>query len=150
MPRRSRSIRSVCSVLITLAVMLSGLMLKPKPAQAACAKPIPFTASQIGVSEGGNKVYAIRGSNQEVWAWGQNWIGQLGDNTTNARTHPVQVLSTTSVPTLAGIAAVEPGTYAAYAVTTNGELLTWGQNASREFGNGTTTSNLSKAGQRFA
>jgi hypothetical protein len=65
-----------------------------------------------------------------VWAWGANWVGQLGDGTTTQRLTPVQVLS--------GVAAVAAGQDHSLALMADGTVRAWGSSSAGELGDGTT------------
>ena len=69
-----------------------------------------------------------------LWTWGDNGSGQLGTNTTTARSSPGQT---------AGLNAnwkqVTCGAFHTAAVKTDGTLWTWGGNSFGNLGDGTTT-----------
>ncbi len=64
-----------------------------------------------------------------VKCWGDNFYGQLGDNTTEVRSTPVDVIGATS-----GIKAIGLGHYHSCALTTSGTVKCWGADAGNEFG----------------
>src|SRR5215208_921824 len=68
-----------------------------------------------------------------VWAWGDNYYGQLGDGTTTDRTTPVQVSGLSSVKD------VSSGAFHSLAVKEDGTVWAWGSNGNRALGGGTTT-----------
>ena len=68
-----------------------------------------------------------------VWAWGSNGAGQLGDCTTTARTTPVKVSN------LSGIKDVSSGCAHSLAVKEDGTVWAWGSNYYGQLGDGTTT-----------
>src|SRR5215208_3124579 len=68
-----------------------------------------------------------------VWGWGSNGAGQLGDCTTTDRTTPVQVSS------LSSIKDVSSGSVHSLAVKEDGTVWAWGSNGNRALGDGTTT-----------
>lgn len=68
-----------------------------------------------------------------VWAWGDNFWGQLGDGTTTERLTPVQVDGLTDV------VAVAAGAEHTIALRRDGTVWAWGGNYSGELGDGTTT-----------
>ncbi len=73
-----------------------------------------------------------------VWAWGENASGQLGDNSTTARSVPVAVLRS---GVLAGktVIAVAAGNDHSVALCSDGTLAAWGVNGFGELGNNSTT-----------
>ena len=68
-----------------------------------------------------------------VWGWGSNGAGQLGDCTTIDRTTPVQVSN------LSGIKDVSSGCAHSLAVKDAGTVWAWGSNYYGLLGDGTTT-----------
>jgi alpha-tubulin suppressor-like RCC1 family protein len=72
-----------------------------------------------------------------VWAWGHNYIGEVGDGTTTARRAPQQV------PGLTNVVAIAASFYNSYAIKADGTLWAWGNNGWGQIGDGTTTNRLS-------
>ncbi|CAK0780287.1 exported hypothetical protein [Gammaproteobacteria bacterium] len=68
-----------------------------------------------------------------VWAWGDNWYGQLGDGTTTNSSFPVPVKN------LANVAAISAGFSHSVALKTDGTVWAWGANWFGHLGDGTTT-----------
>lgn len=66
-------------------------------------------------------------SNGDLYCWGINWYGQLGDGTTTNRSYPVKVLD--------NVKSIHPGSFTNGAITTNGDLYCWGQNDNGQVGN---------------
>jgi alpha-tubulin suppressor-like RCC1 family protein len=73
-------------------------------------------------------------SNGNVWAWGANGDGQLGNGTTTPSFAPVQV------PGLVNVIAVAAGDRHSIALTVNGTLWAWGNNDLGQLGDGTLQS----------
>jgi len=67
-----------------------------------------------------------------LWAWGNNWHGQLGDGTTTNRARPVQIDTDTDWACI----AVSAGH--TIALRNDGSLWAWGYNRHGQLGDGTT------------
>src|SRR5215216_3974736 len=68
-----------------------------------------------------------------VWGWGSNGAGQLGDCTTTDRYTPVKVSGLSSITDVAG------GCNHSLAVKEDGTVWAWGDNYNGQLGDGTTT-----------
>ena len=89
-------------------------------------------ASSLNSRLAAGDVHSMYVSNDgNLWAWGSNYYGQLGDGTTTNRTMPVQILP--------GVAAIAAGNYHSLALKNDGSLWAWGSNDSGQLGDGTTT-----------
>jgi alpha-tubulin suppressor-like RCC1 family protein len=73
-------------------------------------------------------------SDGSLWSWGDNWAGQLGDQTTVTRPSPVRVYP------LAGVTyrSLATGSATSYAVSTTGKVYAWGASLVGQVGNGLT------------
>lgn len=75
-----------------------------------------------------------------IWSWGSGSFGQMGNNTKLLTVpKPVQALDPTGMSALHGITAISTGGGYATALTTAGDALLWGLNASGQLGDGSTT-----------
>ena len=74
---------------------------------------------------------------RELYAWGNNSAGQLGDGTTTTRNSPVQVGALTTWLNISS------GYNSTIAIKTDGTLWTWGNNAQGQLGDGTTVNKSS-------
>jgi alpha-tubulin suppressor-like RCC1 family protein len=72
----------------------------------------------------------------QVFAWGRNHFGQLGDGTKTDRHAPVRI----AIP--GHVTGVAAGTDHTVAVTADGTAYAWGINNAGQLGDGTTTSRL--------
>jgi hypothetical protein len=71
-----------------------------------------------------------------VWAWGKNFKGVLGDDTTTDRLTPVQVLGPDGVGFLTGVKAVDAGSHHMAALKEDGTVWAWGSNSDGCLGDG--------------
>jgi alpha-tubulin suppressor-like RCC1 family protein len=92
------------------------------------------TASYIAVSSGDNHTLALDASTGNIWSWGKNDSGQLGDNTVMFKRSPVVIARTGSY------IAIAAGQSSSYAVDNTGLIFGWGLNTSGELGNYSITS----------
>jgi alpha-tubulin suppressor-like RCC1 family protein len=89
------------------------------------------------VSTGGSNSFGLR-TNGTVWAWGQNFFGNLGDNTTVAKSSPVSVIGG-----FTDWCQVSGGASHSLAVRQNGTAWAWGLNGCGRLGDDTATSRRS-------
>jgi alpha-tubulin suppressor-like RCC1 family protein len=89
--------------------------------------PIDEMSKIVEVSAGYFHVLAMDDKGN-LWAWGNNWAGQLGDGTTEKRLIPVKVMS--------NVISVSAGEYHSLAIQSDGSLWAWGYNSAGELGNG--------------
>ncbi len=69
-----------------------------------------------------------------LWTWGNDFYGQLGNNTTTAKSSPVQTVTGGT-----NWRQVACGTYHTAAIKTDGTLWSWGYNVNGQLGDNTTT-----------
>ena len=93
------------------------------------------TAKFKSVTAHGNVTAAITTSG-DLYMWGKNDYGQVGNGTTTDQETPVKVLSNVAS---ASINVFNFSDSYCAAITTNGDLYMWGYNAYGQVGNGTTT-----------
>ncbi len=79
------------------------------------------------VSAGFNHTAAIK-ANGELWLWGNNYYGQLGDGTTTNKNRPTQITGSWM--------SVSCGKYFTIAIKSDGTLWAWGYNAYDQLGLG--------------
>ncbi len=93
---------------------------------------LPSGVSPVAVTAGQYHSLAI-GSDGKLYAWGDNFNGQLGDGTTTRRTTPVQV----NLPSGVSAVAVTAGESHSLAIGSDGKLYAWGWNDFGQLGDGT-------------
>ncbi len=126
--RPSARRRRVHGLLAVLVLVVSyALVTRPSTAYAAT----PITA----VAAGGTLALALR-SDGQVWAWGYNAWGQLGNGATTDRTTPGLV------PGLSDVTAISAGALHALALKSDGTVWAWGNNTFGQIGDSTTTTRL--------
>lgn len=100
------------------------------------------------VAGSANHALAVTG-NGVVYAWGLNKAGEVGDNSTNKRTSPVQVQvsSTVNLTNIKKVAAGSPSNNGntgghSLALSNDGTVWAWGLNNSGQLGNNSTSNSL--------
>lgn len=106
---------------------------KPVP---VCAVGATNCAAQpltdvVAIAAGDNHSLAVL-ANGRVVAWGDNYSGQLGDNSTTTRRTPVPVCAVgatdCAASPLTGVSSVDGGVERTVALLSTGSVLTWGRN----------------------
>ncbi|SDE24759.1 Ig-like domain repeat protein [Glycomyces harbinensis] len=95
---------------------------------------LPSGTTVTAIAAGAGHSLALT-STGEVLSWGDNDLGQLGDGTTTQRTTPVEV----RLPAGITVTALAGGDDHSHALTSTGEVLSWGYNVRGQLGDGTTT-----------
>jgi alpha-tubulin suppressor-like RCC1 family protein len=107
--------------------------------------PLPFhitTPSRSGkhAVAVGTAAYAAIDTDGQVWTWGANWNGRLGDGTTISHYTPARVKkSSTPGDYLNGIVSIAAGGGTMAALDADGTIWTWGAGANGALGNGFTS-----------
>jgi Cys-rich repeat protein len=92
----------------------------------------PLPPSPLLVEAGWNHVCAIDDASN-VWCWGKNVSGELGNGMTSNSTSPVAVSELTSETDAIGLALADASSCA---LTSTGRVVCWGSNAHGELGRG--------------
>lgn len=79
----------------------------------------------VQISSSGTSHLALQ-NDGNVWAWGQNTYGELGDGTTTSREEPMRVLAGYYEP-LTNVAAITSGTTFHCALKSDGTVWMWGR-----------------------
>lgn len=93
-----------------------------------------YLSNIIAITCGASHALALDSSGN-IWAWGSNRSGQLGNNSSTNSSYPVQVSS------LSGVSAIAAGGGYSLALI-SGTVYAWGGNGSGQLGDGTTTESL--------
>jgi len=97
---------------------------------------IELLSGIVAIAAGYEHSVALDG-NGNVWTWGNNSWGQLGDNTDIRKNTPVQVLSSDGKGTLSGIIGITAGGAHTIALDVGGNVWAWGSNFLGQLGIGT-------------
>lgn len=89
------------------------------------------------ITGGSSHALAIT-SDGQAYSWGNNFYGQLGNNSNTSSLLPVAV-DATGVLTGKTVTLIAAGAYNSFALTSDGQIYSWGSNYSGELGNNTTT-----------
>ncbi|WP_158520419.1 InlB B-repeat-containing protein [Bombiscardovia coagulans] len=100
---------------------------KDKPAKLNVPGVKRFT--QISPGDGYSTAIDSQG---QLWVWGDNTFGQLGDGGTSNRSTPTKL----SVPAVSEFTRVSAGVSHSLAIDDQGQLWAWGSNASGQLGDG--------------
>jgi len=92
-------------------------------------KPVKVDLSSVRAIELGNH-HSCALTTTDVMCWGENDVGQLGDNTSKQQNKPVKVFG------LSGVSAIAVGAHHSCALTMTGGVKCWGYNFSGQLGNG--------------
>jgi alpha-tubulin suppressor-like RCC1 family protein len=112
------------------------------PPQSNSPTPSPTatpagSGAMVSVSFFGDTSCALSGAGN-VYCWGDNSDGQLGNNTTTNSLTPLQVLGVGGAGFLSNMNYVFAGNAMSCAVSTASNVYCWGGNSSGQLGNNTT------------
>jgi alpha-tubulin suppressor-like RCC1 family protein/uncharacterized protein YjdB len=108
---------------------------KSLPVQVKDSDGTGYLTNIIAISSGHIHSLALR-NDGTVWAWGENWVGNLGDGTYNSRLTPVQVKGPTESGYLEKITAISSNFYHSLALREDGTVWGWGANWNGQLGDG--------------
>lgn len=104
------------------------------------SQQLPITVaglSNIVQVSAGNQVSVVLDSSGNVWAWGHNQIGEIGNGTTN--TTGCQCVLTPTQSSVSGIIRIAAGDRHTIALKSDGTVWGWGQNFRAQLGDNTNT-----------
>ena len=129
-----------------------GIVAKSTPVAVlgGAAKTVKLTGMD-GVSAGGTHTLAFK-NNSSVYAWGNNFYGELGDNLTTASTIPVKVRDGTTAPPYTPldriIAVAAGGDQFSLALDSTQAVWAWGNNSVGQLGSGKLTPTFEKVAEK--
>lgn len=127
------SLQPAAGSISTLAV--SGDDVKSWGADQPAPRNVTGLKGVLRAAAGASHSLAVTGSG-EVWAWGENAYGQLGDGSQRDAASPVRV------PGLPTITAVAAGARHSLALAVDGTVWAWGDNTAGQLGTGTALGSL--------
>ena len=127
-----RRLGTICLLLILIVSLLPISKSEAVFTADDCPYDIKFT--KVNTSYGAEHTLAID-EEGNVWAWGRNNYGQLGNGTTTNSNVPVQ----TNVTSSTKFKEIAAGDTYSIALDTNGNIWGWGGNNLSQLGNGNTT-----------
>ena len=86
----------------------------------------------------GSTLSLALGSDGNIYSWGDNGTGHLGDGTNTTRLTPVKVKKPANASKGFIFTKVDAGDHSALAMGSDGNIYTWGLNSSGQLGDGTT------------
>ena len=109
------------------------------------ASEVPIQANSLSnisaIACGGDHSLAIRSSDNTIWAWGNNFYGQLGNGLSTNSTAPVLVNG------LSDVSKIHGGYIHSLALVSDGTVWTWGNNRYGQLGDGSTLEERRTPGQ---
>lgn len=103
---------------------------------ASCARSVPKSETMQGEVKSIATYYThsmVVMADGTLWAWGQNYAGQLGDGTTEDRFSPVKIMDDVTMVSTSEFSM---------AMKNDGTLWAWGKNDRGQLGDGTTENRL--------
>jgi alpha-tubulin suppressor-like RCC1 family protein len=107
----------------------------PLAGEGGSASGVWTLEEQLGLQKAG--IWPQKVLPRELYAWGRNSIGQVGDGTNASRSSPVQIGNLTNW------IKVSAGLYHTASTKTDGTLWTWGSNSVGRLGDGTSVNRSS-------
>ena len=102
------------------------------------AEPTAIPKPLLSALSGGSTHNLAINAAGELYAWGNNGFGRLGDGTNTDKNSPVKIGTATNWSQVAA------GNNHSLAINTAGELYAWGDNTSGQLGDGTTAESNSR------
>ncbi|HIV67398.1 MAG TPA: hypothetical protein IAA32_00855 [Candidatus Butyricicoccus stercorigallinarum] len=126
---RNRTIAVLCGAVVVVAVVAVAMFL----GMSRSGSTSRMTSEQMACGEDHVLVIDAAG---DVYAWGHNLMGELGDVTCDDKSEPVRI----EVP--GRVVQVAAGDELSFALCKNGDLYAWGNNESYQMGDGMNISRM--------
>lgn len=126
---RNNKIAALCGAAVVIVVIAAAMVI----GMSKSGSVRKMTSEQMACGE--NHVLAVDASG-EVYAWGHNLKGELGDVTCDNKNAPVHI----EVP--GKVVQVAAGNELSFALCKNGDLYAWGDNESWQMGDGMNISRM--------
>lgn len=120
-----------CGLVVSLLLLFASACSRPPvlPEETSLPKVVTPAVTATEIAAGGSHACVIRQG--EVFCWGDNTFGQLGDGSYALRSTPVKVAGLENVVTISAGGSHTCG------VTEQGEVKCWGNNGDGQLGDGT-------------
>lgn len=112
--------KKILSLFLSVLIFSSGILAQVNRADTKKSNPYRANYQRISSSCGADHSLEIRGG--QLWAWGRNFMGQLGDGTTQDRSAPIQIGTDDTWVT------VSTGATFSIGIKSDGSLWGWGDN----------------------
>ena len=110
----------------------STTILRSSPVQIGLSPSgVTGYVSWSAIATGNEHLLAIKYSDNTLWGWGVNSVGQLGNGLVTSRSSPVQIGTS-------NWSQIQAGTSFSCGLASDGKLYTWGLNNAGALGDGTT------------
>ena len=131
--------RGLCVAVVVIAALFVALVVPTTPAVADTNEAITgFQTTASMITSGEEHTCAVE-NDGDVFCWGDNYYGQLGNATNNDTFDPNPTPALVTLPSAA--AAITTGNYHTCAVLTDGTVYCWGYNRYGQLGNATNNNN---------
>lgn len=131
----------VAAVVTIFAIFVLGAgsaeaTVNPNSGAATGGTQVTISGMSFTQVESGNSHSIGLTNDGHVFAWGQNFYGQLGNGLNTDSTTPVQVLAIGGAQPLSGVTFIAANGDSSFAIV-NGEILAWGRDNYGQLGDGT-------------
>lgn len=123
----------IISAFLTLCILCAVFSVSTFAASGKAVGSGDYYADAANLSFGYAHSAYITG-NGDLYAWGENDVGRIGDGTTESKYTPTKIMS--------NVKTVSLGNGHSGAITENGDLYMWAYNKYGQLGDGTTDNSI--------